>query len=246
MVASNGQRGIEVSTSDHSEGRGHILVVDDDPDVRRTVVRLLELEGFRAIEAASGPEAGLALARADVDLVLLDVILDEEDGFDILADIRRSSDVPVIVLSARTTEMDRVMGLRLGADDYVAKPFSGPELVARITSVLRRTNPRGPADASLQFNGLAIDMRSREVTVYQKVVDTTLKEFDLLAFLAAAPRQVFSREQILDQVWGSSSAWQDDGTVTEHVRRIRQKLEGAGIGKEYITTIRGVGYRFEP
>jgi DNA-binding response OmpR family regulator len=235
-----------VSVSEHSNGRGQILVVDDDQDVRRIVARLIELEGYSASEASNGSEVQKALESTTFDLVLLDVILDTEDGFDILANIRKVSDLPVILLTARTGEMDRVMGLRLGADDYVAKPFSGPELAARISSVLRRTNRPRSAEGRLHFNGLAIDVRSREVMVHEKVVDTTLKEFDLLAFLAGSPRQVFTREQLLDQVWGSSSAWQDDGTVTEHIRRIRQKLETAGVGRDYITTVRGVGYRFEP
>jgi DNA-binding response OmpR family regulator len=235
-----------VSVSEHSTGRGQVLVVDDDAEVRRIVVRLIELEGYSAFEASTGSEVQRALEAATFDLVLLDVILDTEDGFEILANIRKVSDLPVILLTARTGEMDRVMGLRLGADDYVAKPFSGPELAARISSVLRRTNRSKGTDARLQFNSLAIDVRSREVMVHDNVVETTLKEFDLLAFLAGSPRQVFTREQLLDQVWGSSSAWQDDGTVTEHIRRIRQKLDSAGVGRDHITTVRGVGYRFEP
>lgn len=225
---------------------GRLLVVDDDPDVRRVLVRMLEDEGYNATEAESGVEVRAALANAAPELILLDLMLSGEDGFDVLADIRRTSDVPVIILSARMNESDRVLGLRLGADDYVVKPFSGPELAARVGSVLRRYahNPKAPT--VLEFGELTIDTTSREVRLRGELIDTTMKEFDLLSFLASSPRQVFSREQLLDHVWGSSSAWQDDGTVTEHIRRIRQKLRTTETRDRWIRTVRGVGYRFEP
>ncbi len=226
--------------------RARLLVVDDDPDVRRVLVRMLEDEGYQVSEAANGDEVKSALGSGAPELVLLDLMLSEEDGFDLLAEIRRSSDVPVIILTARIAEADRVLGLRLGADDYVVKPFSGPELAARVGSVLRRTTRPKRAPSLMEFGELSIDTTSREVRVGTLPIDTTMKEFDLLAFLAASPRQVFSREQLLDHVWGSSSAWQDDGTVTEHVRRIRQKLEAAGPRDRWIRTVRGIGYRFEP
>lgn len=235
-----------VATRTAGTSRARVLVVDDDAEVRRIVVRLIELEGYEAGEAASAAEVHRALSSAAYDLVLLDVMLDTDDGLEVLSTIRGASDIPVILLTARTGETDRVMGLRLGADDYVAKPFSGPELAARMFSVLRRSHRAKPTNGTLAFDNLSIDTRSREVVVADQVVETTLKEFDLLAFLATSPRQVFTREQLLDQVWGSSSAWQDDGTVTEHVRRIRQKLELAGAKRDYIRTIRGVGYSFEP
>ena len=226
--------------------RARLLVVDDDPDVRRVLVRMLEDEGYQVSEAANGDEVKSALGSGAPELVLLDLMLSEEDGFDLLAEIRRSSDVPVIILTARIAEADRVLGLRLGADDYVVKPFSGPELAARVGSVLRRTTRPKRAPSLMEFGELSIDTTSREVRVGTLPIDTTMKEFDLLAFLAASPRQVFSREQLLDHVWGSSSAWQDDGTVTEHVRRIRQKLCRTEQRDCWIQTVRGVGYRFEP
>lgn len=225
---------------------GRLLVVDDDPDVRRALVGMLESEGYHTTEAETGKQVKATLANGVPDLVLLDLVLSGEDGFDLLAEIRRTSDVPVIILSGKMNETDRVLGLRLGADDYVVKPFSGPELAARVASVLRRYAHSPQVASVLQFGDLEIDVTSREVRLEGKLVDTTMKEFDLLSFLASSPRQVFSREQLLDHVWGSSSAWQDDGTVTEHIRRLRQKLGGTGSRDRWIRTVRGVGYRFEP
>ncbi len=225
---------------------GRILVVDDDLDVRRVLVRMLEGEGYQAAEAESGAEVRSALANGSPELILLDLLLGGEDGFELLADVRRTSDVPVIILSAKMNEADRVLGLRLGADDYVVKPFSGPELAARVASVLRRYSHTPATPSVMEFDGLVIDTGTREVRLHGTLVETTMKEFDLLSFLASSPRQVFSREQLLDHVWGSSSAWQDDGTVTEHIRRIRQKLREVDAGEPWIRTVRGVGYRFEP
>jgi two-component system phosphate regulon response regulator PhoB len=225
---------------------GRLLVVEDDGDVRRVLVRMLEGEGYAASEAESGVEVKVALAENAPELILLDLMLSGEDGFELLADIRRTSDVPVIIVSAKMSESDRVLGLRLGADDYVVKPFSGPELSARVASVLRRYAHVPAAPAVMDFGDLTIDSTAREVRLRGELVETTMKEFDLLAFLAASPRQVFSREQLLDHVWGSSTAWQDDGTVTEHIRRIRQKLRATAARDRWIRTVRGVGYRFEP
>lgn len=225
--------------------RGRLLVVDDDPDIRQMLVRLLETEGYQVAEAANGAEAGAAMANRPPDLVLLDVMLANEDGFELLTGIRRNSETPIILLTARDRENDRVLGLRLGADDYVVKPFSADELVARIGSVLRRVNTSTPSKKALDFGPLTIDAVTREVHLSGELVETTAKEFDLLAFLASSPRQVFTREQLLAQVWGSSSAWQDAGTVTEHIRRIRRKIEDEG-SERWIRTVRGVGYRFEP
>jgi two-component system, OmpR family, phosphate regulon response regulator PhoB len=242
--------GMTVATMEQHQRRrgsmGRLLVVDDDPDVRRVLVRMLADEGYQTAEAESGVEVRAALVNGAPELILLDLMLSGEDGFDVLADIRRTSDVPVIILSAKMNESDRVLGLRLGADDYVVKPFSAPELAARVASVLRRYahNPKVPS--TLDFDDLTIDTTSREVRLRGELIETTMKEFDLLAFLASSPRQVFSREQLLDQVWGSSSAWQDDGTVTEHIRRIRQKLRATQTRDRWIRTVRGVGYRFEP
>jgi DNA-binding response OmpR family regulator len=154
--------------------------------------------------------------------------------------------VPVVFLTGRGHEIDRIAGLRMGADDYIVKPFSPGELTARVESVLRRAQPRSDHTGLLGFGALHIDARTREVVLNQRRVDMTTKEFDLLYFLASSPRQVFSREQLLDQVWSSSSEWQTDATVTEHIRRLRRKIEADPDQPAWITTVRGAGYRFEP
>ncbi len=228
---------------------GKLLVVDDDPEVRGMLSRLLEVEGYKVTEAMTGAEAIGSLASTQPDLVILDVMLTSEDGFDVLAAIRRTSDVPVILVTAKGHETDRVLGLKLGADDYVVKPFSPAELAARVGTVLRRSaKGRGPAETNgtLEFGDLAIDTMAREIRVSDRLVETTAKEFALLAFLAGSPRQVFTREQLLSQVWDSSSEWQDAGTVTEHIRRIRRKIELDPDSPRWVRTVRGVGYRFEP
>jgi len=210
--------------------------------------RLLEVEGYKVAEATTGAEALGSLSAGPPDLVFLDVMLTTENGFDVLAAIRRTSDVPVILVTAKGQETDRVLGLKLGADDYVVKPFSPAELAARVGTVLRRsTNRSAPAPSGqLEFGDLVIDTLAREIRVSGALVETTAKEFALLAFLAGSPRQVFTREQLLSQVWDSSSEWQDAGTVTEHIRRIRRKIEADPDSPRWVRTVRGVGYRFEP
>jgi DNA-binding response OmpR family regulator len=228
---------------------GRLLVVDDDNDVRSLLTRLLRAEGYEVEEAATGSAAVEAVTKRPPDLMILDLMLNGEDGLDVLAAVRRAGDVPVICVTGRSGETERVLGLRLGADDYIAKPFSGAELTARVASVLRRTGRRSTAastGSTIRAGDLTIDVRSREVRLRGELIETTAKEFDLLAFLASSPRQVFTREQLLDQVWDSSSAWQDAGTVTEHIRRIRRKLEQDPEQPQRIRTVRGVGYRFEP
>ena len=222
-----------------------VLVVDDDDDVRRMVTAYLGLEGFEAAEAASAAAAVESIRDARPDLVLLDVMMPVRDGLDLLGELRRAGDLPVIMVTARGSEADRVMGLRLGADDYMVKPFSPAELVARINAVLRRRSSASRS-TSLTFDGLTLDKATRTLTVRGKVVATTAKEFDLLVFLASSPSQVFSRDQLLDRVWGSSSEWQDPGTVTEHVRRVRLVIEDDPANPRRIRTVRGVGYSFEP
>ncbi|HVF32793.1 MAG TPA: response regulator transcription factor [Acidimicrobiales bacterium] len=226
-----------------------LLVVDDDDQIRSLLRRVLAVEGYEVDLAATATAAARLLADAPPDLVLLDVNLPDDDGRDLLAKIRQTSDVPVVLLTGLGEEADRILGLKLGADDYVVKPFSPGELVARIQNILRRAGspPRDTSAAtSLTFDDLTIDLRSREVRVQGEVVEMTAKEFDLLAFLASSPRQVFSRAQLLDQVWGSSPDWQDDATVTEHVRRLRRRIEVAPLEPKRIVTVRGAGYRFEP
>src|SRR5579872_67824 len=180
---------------------GRLLVVDDEPDLREMLGRLLTTEGYDVDLADSGTTALAALERQRPDLVILDVMLNGEDGFDLLASIRRSSNVPVILLTGRGRESDRVLGLKLGADDYVVKPFSGAELAARVGTVLRRSGQRPALSATtLDFGELVIDPLSREVHLADELVPTTAKEFDLLTFLASSPRQVFTREQLLAHV----------------------------------------------
>lgn len=220
-------------------------MVDDEPMVCEVVTAYLKRDGFRVETAADGKQALAAIERAVPDLVVLDVMLPNIDGFDVLTRIRRMNDVPIILLTARTEEADRVLGLELGADDYVVKPFSPRELAARVRSVLRRARPVA-SSARLQFGELVIDGPTREASVRGAVVELTPKEFDLLAFLAASPRQVFSRGQLLEQVWDSSADYQDPSTVTVHIRRLRLKLEADPEDPRWLKTVWGVGYRFEP
>ena len=226
---------------------GTVLVVDDEPMVRVVVARYLQLDGFGVHEAADGAEAADWLAGHRPDLVVLDVMLPGADGLSILRHLRSTSDVPVILLTARAEEVDRVLGLELGADDYVVKPFSARELVARVRSVLRRASvqPASNGNPVLDFGELRIEPLTREVTVDGRRVELTPKEFDLLVMLARSPRQVFSRRQLLAQVWDSAPEYQDAATVTVHVGRLRQKLERDPENPRWITTLWGVGYRFE-
>jgi DNA-binding response OmpR family regulator len=224
--------------------RGRILVVDDDDDVRALLVRYLGMEGYHVDEAADAEGTYKAVAENPPDLVLLDVMLAPDDGLEVLAQLRQQSTVAVILVTGRGAEADRVVGLKLGADDYVVKPFSPAEVEARIASVLRRVKP--PAGRRLTFDGLSVDLDTREVVVGGAPVTLTAKEFDLLAFLASSPRQVFSRDQLLDRVWKSSPEWQGAGTVTEHIRRLRNRVEADPDHPRWITTVWGVGYRFNP
>ncbi len=226
------------------ERPGRILVVDDEPTVRSVVARYLERDGYRVDQAGDGRRARELFAKLP-DLVVLDLMLPAIDGLTLLREIRTKSDVPVIVLTARSDESDRVVGLELGADDYVVKPFSPRELAARVRSVLRRSRHR-PQHENLDFEGLSINTTAREVLVDSSRVELRAREFDLLAFLAASPRQVFSRGQLLEQVWHSSADYHDLSTVTVHIRRVRQKIETDPIHPRWITTVWGIGYRFEP
>jgi len=225
-----------------------VLVVDDEPMVREVVARYLQRDGMRVHELGDGDEAIAWLASNQPDLVVLDLMLPGSDGLAVLREIRARGDVPVILLTARTEEIDRVVGLELGADDYVVKPFSPRELAARVRNMLRRSTatPGPSAHAALSFGDLQIDTGAREVHVEGRLVQLTPKEFDLLALLANAPRQVFSRRQLLAQVWDSAPEYQDPATVTVHIGRLRQKLEPDPEHPRWIVTAWGVGYRFEP
>ena len=222
-----------------------MLVVDDEPMVREVVTRYLEEEGHTVTIAADGAAALRVLDHGGIDLVVLDLMLPEVDGLQVLQRLRDTATTPVIVLTARGDESERINGLKLGADDYVVKPFSPRELVARVASVLRRAAPAAAA-GPLTFGSLHIDDTTREVHLDGTALELTRREFDLLAFLANSPRQVFTRAQLLEQVWDSSAEWQDPATVTVHVGHLRQKLERDPSAPERLVTVRGVGYRFEP
>ena len=224
-----------------------VLIVDDEPTVREVVAAYLERDGFQVMEAGDGPAALATLGETTPDLVLLDVMIPQIDGFSILRSLRQAGDMPVILLTARGDEADRVLGLELGADDYIVKPFSPRELAARVRTVLRRVrSPRPLLGDRLDFGDLVIDPATREVAVRREQIATTPKEFDLLHYMASHPRQVFTRGQLLEQVWDSSSDWQDTSTVTVHIRRLRTKIEEKVDQPRWITTVWGVGYRFEP
>ena len=220
-----------------------VLVVDDEPTVRDVVARYLERDGYQVRELDRADTVAASIEQFHPDLIILDIMLPGGSGLDVLRRTGRS--VPVILLTARVDETDRVLGLELGADDYVTKPFSPRELVARVRSVLRRATVGAPQDL-LRFDQLTVDRTSRQVYVDEREVALTAKEFDLLAFLAGAPRQVFSRALLLHHVWDSSPEYQDPATVTVHIRRIRNKIESNPEEPRWITTVFGVGYRFAP
>jgi DNA-binding response OmpR family regulator len=228
-------------------GPTRVLVVDDEPTVREVVVGYLRRDGHEVDEAADGATALELLEERAPDLVVLDLMLPGVNGLDILRRIRAHGDLPVILLTARSEEPDRVAGLELGADDYVVKPFSPRELAARVNGVLRRSTPRPAADrVVLDFGDLVLDPSAREVRLADRTLEFTPKEFDVLLHLASSPRTVFSRADLLRDVWQSSPEWQDPATVTVHVRRIRNKIESDPEHPRWITTVWGVGYRFEP
>ena len=222
-----------------------ILVVDDEPTIREIVVSYLERAGFKTLEAADGNRARELVETDPPDLVVLDLMLPGTDGLELCRWIRSRSRLPVIMLTARGEESDRIVGLELGADDYVTKPFSPRELAARVRTVLRRSEPEVVADERLSYDGLAIDSATREVTREGEPLRLTAREFDLLWFLARHPRRVFSREHLMRRVWGYSSAL-DTGTVTVHMRRLREKIEVDPSHPRYLETVWGVGYRFAP
>jgi DNA-binding response OmpR family regulator len=222
-----------------------VLVVDDEPMVRDVLERYLRKEGFEVDVAVDGDDALERAAAGNPDLVLLDLMLPKRDGYEVFGVIRERSQVPVIMLTARGEETDRVVGLELGADDYVTKPFSPREVVARVRSVLRRSaGPTTSVPATIELGDLTIDVARREVAVRGKPVRLTRKEFDLLHHLASHPGVTFSRTQLLEDVW--DFAWDgDSATVTVHVRRIRAKIEEDPSAPRRLITVWGVGYRFE-
>src|SRR5437868_2142179 len=221
-----------------------ILVVDDEPIVRDVVVRYLRRDGFRTLEAASGHEAQLLLDRDSPALVVLDVMLPGVDGLELCRWIRARSDLPIVMLTARGEEADRIVGLELGADDYLTKPFSPRELAVRVRNLLRRAaRPSLESVRGLEFGDVEINASTREVRKGGEPLSLTLKEFDLLWFLASHPRRVFTRQELMDRVWGYRSAL-DTGTLTVHIRRLREKIEDDPGRPRHLETVWGLGYRF--
>jgi DNA-binding response OmpR family regulator len=222
-----------------------VLVVDDEPIVRDVVVRYLRREGYETLEAGDGLRAQELLREHEPNLVVLDLMLPGMDGLQLCRWIRSHSELPVIMLTARAEEADRIVGLELGADDYVTKPFSPRELAARVRTVLRRSRLTVGASERIAYGDLELDAAAREVTKAGTELRLTAKEFDLLWFLASHPRRVFSRDQLMDRVWGYEPAF-DTGTVTVHVRRLREKIEDDPSKPRRLETVWGVGYRFCP
>jgi two-component system, OmpR family, response regulator ResD len=224
-----------------------VLVVDDEPIVRDVLSRYLSRQGFEVETAADG-QAALDLFEATrPELIVLDLMLPGIDGLEVLRRIRSRNGAAVIMLTARGEETDRVVGLELGADDYVAKPFSPREVVARVRAVLRRTRdtPVPGGEEILRFGALEIDARTREARVDGSAVELTPREFDLLHYMASSPRTVFNRLDLLDELWDASFAG-DPSTVTVHVRRLREKIESDPANPRHLITVWGSGYRFEP
>ncbi|MEE3326492.1 MAG: response regulator transcription factor [Myxococcota bacterium] len=220
-----------------------ILVVDDEPDILELVRYNLSNEGFRVDTATTGNEALSQITRSKPDLVVLDLMLPDQSGMEICKKLRANpsfEQLPIIMLTARSEEVDRVVGFEIGADDYVTKPFSPRELALRIRSVLRRTSNTGSTDSRLERDELVLDRESHRCTVAEQEVELTTKEFDLLATLMRRPGQVRTREQLIESVWGSDFSV-SSRTVDTHLKRLREKI---GPYAELIQTVRGVGYRF--
>ena len=222
----------------------NILVVDDDPNISRLEQLYLEKEGYEVRVAADGNDAIEAFRKLPPDLVLLDVMLPGADGYEVLKTIRKSSEIPVIMVTAKGETFDKVLCLELGADDYIVKPFDGKEMTARVKAVLRRT--KGSEDETqndLSFPGLTISLAQYDVHYEGRKLEMPPKELEVLYFLAAHPNQVFTREQLLQQVWGFDF-FGDSRTVDVHIKRVREKLADSGKYGWTIHTVRGVGYKF--
>ena len=224
-----------------------ILVIEDEPSIAEVVSLYLKRAGYRVSLASDGQAALQQMERQMPDLLILDLMLPRVDGYEIARWVREQSDTPMIMLTARREEYDRIAGLEMGADDYVVKPFSPHELVSRVRAVLRRTRRGLEAlgESPLVFDEVRIDPQTHLVTVAGREVSLTAVEFDMLWLMAQNPRKVFSRQQLLERVWGHSE-YIDPGTVTVHVRRLREKIERDPSNPVHIVTLWGVGYKFEP
>ncbi len=227
--------------------QGSILIVEDEPSIAEVVSLYLRRAGYQVQVIPDGRSALRALETQLPDLLILDLMLPGLDGLAITRWLRDRSDTPIIMLTARRAETDRIAGLEMGADDYVVKPFSPQELVSRVRAVLRRAgrSEQPAAGPPLVFDDLRIDPVTRLVHMGEREINLTAKEFDLLWLMAAHPRQVYNREQLLDRVWGHSD-YIDPGTVTVHIRRLREKLETDPAHPAHLVTVWGVGYKFEP
>ena len=225
-----------------------ILLVDDEDAVQKLLAYPLERDGFNVVQARDGEEALARFAQETVDLVVLDVMLPKLDGLEVCKRLRASSTVPIIMLTARDDELDKVLGLELGADDYITKPFSIREFRSRVRALLRRAaipSAGREEDETIVRDGLRIDVGHRDVHVGGRGVQLTYVEFELLRTMAASPGRVFSREMLLQALWGGSD-YREPRTIDVHVRHLREKLEQDPSEPEYILTVRGVGYRFRP
>jgi DNA-binding response OmpR family regulator len=225
-----------------------ILVVEDESSIAEVVSLYLKRAGYSVQIASDGKQAMMFFERQMPDFVILDLMLPEVDGLSLTRWLRDRSNVPIIMLTARREEIDRIAGLEMGADDYVVKPFSPQELVSRVRAVMRRLGREqhdSQNERSLEFDDLAIDPRSRVVSIHDAPIEVTAKEFDMLYLLAQHPKQVFTREQLLERVWGGAQ-YIDPGTVTVHVRRLREKIEPDPSHPTRLLTVWGVGYKFEP
>ena len=226
--------------------RGRILIVDDEPAIREVVALNLAAEGYEAVQAGDARAALDAFAAQPCILAVLDVMLPDTDGFELARALRERSDIPIIMLSARDSDVDKAIGLGIGADDYVTKPFSPIELVARVKAHLRRYEGSAPADGApviISSGSVRIDLQRHEVTVRGERVGLTAKEFEILHLLAEHPGRVYTKAQIYEQVW-DDGAFGDLGTLQVHIRRLRTKIEIDPNEPKLITTVWGIGYRF--
>jgi DNA-binding response OmpR family regulator len=226
--------------------KGEILIVDDEPNIIRLISMYLEREGYSALAAGTGAEAIEIVQRRKPVLVILDIMLPDVDGWEVCRDIRRTNDVPIIMLTAREADEDKIVGLELGADDYVTKPFVTRELMARVKAILRRarTTTQQEPNTLMDFGELTIDTAKREVKLHGDTIQLRAKEYDLLAELARRPGVVFTRDKLLQDVWGYDFPG-DSGTIDVHVRRLRAKLNDDSSNPRYIETVWGVGYRLK-
>lgn len=243
MIA--GGRGSQVmSNRPEGEHVPTILIADDETEIVELLRDYLEAEGYRVLGAADGEEALRTARQGGVDCIILDIMMPGKNGLEVCRQLREESEVPIIFLSARQSDVDKIRGLGIGGDDYVGKPFSPGEVVARVKSVLRRyrQGQAPPPAPRLRFGRLEIDLKARQLFIGGEAVYLAPKEYELLLFLAEHPRQVFTREQLFDRIWGDFG---DLHTVTVHIGRIREKIEADPSRPECITTVWGVGYRFE-